>query len=213
MATAAQALANQSNAQRSTGPTTTAGASRSARNSFSHGLNSTSENLFAQIPEAQEDFTAFRTRLLAQLKPKGETVLAAFDRYAFARFQAERARAYETQAEHDMAAAFGDDALERRWMRFVQTRLRLSREAEAALRHFRAEKALELEASLRRLALLPKPPAENNEANPPVGAPVEFEFPSGLEHLSENYVPDWRADLIRITAGIPGCKPPSEWNF
>ncbi len=203
MATAAQALANQSNAQRSTGPTTTAGASRSARNSFSHGLNSTSENLFAQIPEAQEDFTAFRTRLLAQLKPKGETVLAAFDRYAYARFQAER----------DMAAAFGDDALERRWIRFVQTRLRLSREAKAALRHFRAEKQLELEASLRRIALLPKPPAENNQANPPVGAPVEFEFPPGLEHLSERYAHDWRADLIRITAGIPGCTAPSEWKF
>ena len=58
MSTPAQTIANQQNAQRSTGPSTPDGQAASSRNAFKHGLSNAS---FALLPH--EDATAFHCHL------------------------------------------------------------------------------------------------------------------------------------------------------
>ena len=75
MASAAQMLANQSNAQNSTGPRTEEGKARSRFNSVAHGL--TSKQLV--LPhESQEEFDELRSSLVRDLAPANalETAMA-----------------------------------------------------------------------------------------------------------------------------------------
>ena len=137
MSSSAQICANRANSLHSTGPLTEAGKQVSSRNALQHGLRATPETLFAHDPQLQADFNAHRENLLSLFNgPLHPAELALFEPWAFASFQAQRAQKYEVLAESDMLASFGDDDLERRWMRFTQMRLRLSRQAEAAMRSF-----------------------------------------------------------------------------
>ena len=68
MATAAQVLANQANAQKSTGPTSAEGKANAARNSTKHGLATG----FLHVPEAeQEAFRQFEANLKQDARPQG----------------------------------------------------------------------------------------------------------------------------------------------
>ena len=75
MSTERQVEANRRNAERSTGPRTQNGKSRSAANALRHGLTAKQIVLFDEKPT---DFNAFRTSLLHKLNPNGdlEEVLA-----------------------------------------------------------------------------------------------------------------------------------------
>ena len=75
MATQAQILANQSNAQKSTGPRTAEGKAAVARNATKHGLFARKDVV---ISENQADFDALRDDMLAELGPVGavEGILA-----------------------------------------------------------------------------------------------------------------------------------------
>ncbi len=137
MPTQKQVLANQANAKKSSGPRSATGKSASARNALTHGLGANHETLFAHAPGLQADFEAFAARLAKDFPPAYETEELAFRRYAFAAFQSERARLYETRAESDMLAAPGDHELERRYLRFANLRVKLSRETDSALKAYR----------------------------------------------------------------------------
>lgn len=137
MPTQKQILANQANARKSSGPRSATGKAASSRNSLTHGLGANHETLFAHAPELQADFEAFAQRLAEDFPPEFETEELAFRRYAFAAFQAERARLYETRAESDMLAAPGNLELERRYLRFANLRVKLSRETDAAFKAYR----------------------------------------------------------------------------
>ena len=68
MATTAQTLANQANAQRSTGPRTEAGKSASSRNATTHGLSS---GVLIIAPEDRPEFDALKAALIQETNPSG----------------------------------------------------------------------------------------------------------------------------------------------
>ena len=78
MATAAQTLANQANAQHSTGPKTDAGKAQSSRNNIKHGL---CLGILVLSPDQQADMAKFEAKMRLEMKPTGaieETVFAQF---------------------------------------------------------------------------------------------------------------------------------------
>ncbi len=78
MATPAQTLANQANAQHSTGPKTDAGKAQSSRNNIKHGL---CLGILVLSPDQQADMAKFEAKMRLEMKPTGpieETVFAQF---------------------------------------------------------------------------------------------------------------------------------------
>src|SRR5437762_1996506 len=94
MATPAQTIANQNNAQFSTGPRTTEGKARVAQNALRHGL--TAKHLDIRSGE-HEEFAALQAALAAELDPQGaveiltfrELLHAAWNLHRFKRIEAE----------------------------------------------------------------------------------------------------------------------------
>ncbi len=78
MASAAQALANQANAQHSTGPKSDAGKARSARNNLKHGLTL---GVLTLSPEEQTQFCEFEAKLRAECKPEGALECEVFQQF------------------------------------------------------------------------------------------------------------------------------------
>ena len=66
MATEAQTLANRLNAQKSTGPRTSAGKAAISQNAVNHGLLARQDVI---SPESQADFDLYREQMLAELVP------------------------------------------------------------------------------------------------------------------------------------------------
>jgi hypothetical protein len=95
----AQLHANRANAQKSTGPKTAAGKSKSAANSSKHGLQANPTTILENNPLERTQYDALKANLLAQLLPEGELELQAFERHVFATFQADRARQHELDAQ------------------------------------------------------------------------------------------------------------------
>ncbi|MGI8959654.1 MAG: hypothetical protein ACR2IV_07840 [Bryobacteraceae bacterium] len=88
MTTSAQLAANQSNAQRSTGPKTPEGKAISARNNFRHGFS----GAFTVLPwESQEEFDMLLGGLRDEHKPSGLTETILVDRMAQAIWLSKRA--------------------------------------------------------------------------------------------------------------------------
>ena len=100
MSSAAQVKANRANAQHSTGPRTQQGKEQSKANAVSHGLRSSRETLFAAHPIEQLNYDALQAQLRAELLPNGTTEELAFDAYAFASFQVQRAQLIEVQTQN-----------------------------------------------------------------------------------------------------------------
>jgi hypothetical protein len=99
MASAAQTLANQANAQHSTGPKTESGKQKSSSNAYRHGLHATSEKLFAASPEERDHFEQIKANLRAETCPQGTSEELAFEQYAYSSFQALRAQRIEAEAQ------------------------------------------------------------------------------------------------------------------
>ena len=68
MASAAQTLANQANAQRSTGPKTVEGKARASRNNLRHGFTL---GVLTVKPEEQAEFCEFEAKFRAECRPEG----------------------------------------------------------------------------------------------------------------------------------------------
>jgi len=89
MATVAQILANQANAQLSTGPATEAGKARSSRNNLRHGLTL---GVLAVEPAEQQEHKAFQEELAAECQPDGIMELEAFQQFVDAAWRLQKIR-------------------------------------------------------------------------------------------------------------------------
>ncbi|MDX2268770.1 MAG: hypothetical protein NW208_11735 [Bryobacter sp.] len=132
-----QTLANQRNAQLSTGPRTPAGKQKSAQNATAHGLTATTPDSLAEANQAE--FAALASKLLQQLRPHGQVEQEIFAAYAWNTFQAERARAFEAHASAAYEEALLDDSptqdqLLRRLDTLSKYRARLERAASRSFR-------------------------------------------------------------------------------
>ncbi len=104
MATPAQVIANQSNAQLSTGPRSTTGKLASSQNSTTTGL--TSAKPFVR-PEERQAFDEFHQALLDELQPQGVTQEHHFALILHAAWNLRRCLEIETEIMED---AFTKDA-------------------------------------------------------------------------------------------------------
>jgi hypothetical protein len=94
MASAAQIIANQANAQHSTGPVTLEGKSRVAKNAIRHGL--TSKHLVIREDE-REEFAVFQQSLLDELAPQGAVETITFHELLHAAWNLQRFRRIEAE--------------------------------------------------------------------------------------------------------------------
>jgi hypothetical protein len=78
MASAAQTLANQANAQHSTGPKTEAGKSRASRNNLKHGFTL---GVLTVKPEEQAAFCEFEAKFRAECRPEGALECEALQQF------------------------------------------------------------------------------------------------------------------------------------
>ncbi|WP_031499498.1 hypothetical protein [Bryobacter aggregatus] len=133
MATSKQIEANRANARRSTGPATTEGKARSAKNSMGHGLHAKPETCFQQNPEHEEAYNALARKLRQDCQPNSELEEITFARYAWATFQSQRARVLEAHTE----ARWLEDPDNSKRFATMERTIKL-----AALHERRADKAL-----------------------------------------------------------------------
>lgn len=102
MATPAQVLANQANAQHSTGPRTPEGKARSSRNSFQHGLTL---GVLVVADEEIEAFESFIAEMRADLFPVDSMQEEAFQQFIDGAWRLRKIRALLDE----MAAGQADD--------------------------------------------------------------------------------------------------------
>jgi hypothetical protein len=108
MATATQILANQANAQHSTGPCTEQGKARSSQNHLSHGLSSKE---FILLPGQQAEFDEFMAALREAIQPAGALEFDLFTQLAYASWKLRRFRRAEVQIYNESARPDLDPAL------------------------------------------------------------------------------------------------------
>src|SRR5215475_3150582 len=94
MASAAQHLANQANAQHSTGPRSPEGKARVAQNAIRHGL--TAKHLVIR-DDQREEFAALQESLLAELDPQGAVETITFHEILHAAWNLHRFRCIEAE--------------------------------------------------------------------------------------------------------------------
>jgi hypothetical protein len=195
MATAAQIIANQQNAQSSTGPQSPEGKAAASRNATSHGLHAVNPVL---PHESQAEFDALHASYRKELQPNGlhEDFLVrqvAEARWRLARLQHVEAEFIDLlatgQARQNPNAAIAASMLEKGGADALARIHRLAASAERAYhrnynallrdrREQRREFGRQLDAAAQAYIFAPLPrsgnaPAENeqNEPNRPVAAP------------------------------------------
>jgi hypothetical protein len=132
MASLAQTLANQANAQLSTGPRTPAGKAASAANSTKEGFTAKSPVV---EPDEDQAFAAFRADLLADTHPEGALEQEFFQRLLTYGWNLRRARAAES---HLLSTVdLGDESGCARLLRVARYRRDLERSHDRALRELR----------------------------------------------------------------------------
>ena len=95
----AKLAANRANARLSTGPNTPEGRKAASRNSVTHGLSASPEALFAAHPDERQAYESHAEKLRHDCQPSSNREDDAFQRYAWASFQAKRARNLETLSQ------------------------------------------------------------------------------------------------------------------
>ena len=107
MSSAAQVLANQRNAARSTGPSTPAGKEASSKNATRHGLS----GVFTPLPhENRDEFDQLAARLRAEFIPEGENETFLVDQMIQARCRLIRVQRLEDQAYEQILTEPGSSA-------------------------------------------------------------------------------------------------------
>src|SRR5438067_51963 len=147
MATAAQIIANQANAQHSTGPTTAEGKARVAQNATRHGL--TAQHLVIREDE-REEFAAFLNDLEKELDPKGAVERVTFDDLLHAAWTLHRLRRIEAETSLGTLDDFTDPQTTAVLDRLSRYQSRTQRAYYKALRELRI---LQTNRALRRLKL------------------------------------------------------------
>ncbi len=108
MATAAQMVANQANAQHSTGPRTEQGKAHSSQNRLSHGLSSSE---FIVLPGQEAEFDEFIADLHKSVQPAGGLELDLFTHLAHASWKLRRCRRAEVRIQLESERPDLDPAL------------------------------------------------------------------------------------------------------
>ena len=103
MASPAQHIANQANAQHSTGPRTPEGKARVAQNAVRHGL--TAKHLVIR-PDDQAEFDQFQSELAAELDPQGAIETLTFHELLHAAWNLQRFRRIEAELSTGDASDF-----------------------------------------------------------------------------------------------------------
>ncbi len=184
MATDNQIAANRANAQQSTGPATSAGKAKAAANGLTHGLNSTSEILFAANPEHAEAYRAYAQKLRKDCAPESELEDAAFQRYSWAMFQATRARHWEEFAEARWFANPEDSKAFSQLERTLKMAAALERRADKAmneLRNLQRDRVAAYEVYAEHCVM-------GKEVNIPKSLPTAELRKSDLGRTSPNYL-------------------------
>ena len=114
MATEAQTIANQQNAQKSTGPRTPEGKAASSENAVKHGLFARYDVICS---ESQDAFDCHRDRILAELAPAGPIESIFAERIVSLSWRLKRAETMQNQALDAELEDFTNDSWSRRFRR------------------------------------------------------------------------------------------------
>jgi len=96
MATAAQILANRTNAQKSTGPTTSAGKLTARMNAFKHGITG---QLILLTPEEDAEYQRFSVQMMTDLQPANAVEYSFAARIVHDTWRIEHAHSVERNLE------------------------------------------------------------------------------------------------------------------
>jgi hypothetical protein len=165
-ASPARKSANTANAQRSTGPRTTEGKSRSAQNALKHGL--TAADLVIG-PEDRAEFDEMLTAFRDEIEPLGPLEHTLFDQLVSAAWNLRRIRRMETElcaAAQSFTELLNDDQLQKKLDGLARHHTRIERSFHRALKEL---KALHTDA-----ALIPALPADLVENAAPLAAIQEI---------------------------------------
>jgi len=154
MATAAQNIANQANAQLSTGPRTLEGKVRVSQNAVRHGL--TAKHLVVREDE-HEEFASLQDSLTAELDPQGAIETLTFNELLHAAWNLQRYRRIEADASIGTLDDFTDPATTAVLDRLGRYQARSQRAYYKALQELRA---LQTNRALRALKLTEEEAAE-----------------------------------------------------
>ena len=165
-ASAAQQMANATNARLSTGPRTPEGKASSAQNARKHGL--TAQDLVIG-PEDREEFNEMLAGFQADVAPQGALQQALFDELVASAWNLRRILRMETE----LCAGFttyldliNDDRIQTRLDRLARHKSRIERTFHRSLKEL---KALQTAALLRSLI-----PCQTADLIPPLAATREF---------------------------------------
>ena len=143
MSTPAQILANQANAQKSSGPTSETGKETSARNRFVHGLSDPNNALFLLPSEDETQFIELKAHLKREHQPQTETERVLVRRMAeseWLRRRATRLQRFCHDAFTGLVTREKEFAL---YMRYQTTQERAFYKALSELQKLRNEKRKE----------------------------------------------------------------------
>ncbi len=184
MSTEKQIEANRANAKLSTGPNTAEGRARAAQNSFTHGLNSSPESLFAAHPEQEEAYRALAQKLRKDCQPETAIEDETFQLYAWSMFQAKRAQHIEMLGQ-DRWLEDPDDAKKFSQMeRTMKLGAMLERRASRALNELRKlqrDRFAAYEVYAEHCVM-------GKEVNIPKSLPTADIRKTDLGHTSPNYI-------------------------
>ena len=194
-----QIEANRANAQHSTGPTSAAGKARAATNGLTHGLNSSPASLFAEHPDQHQAHREHTLKLRRDCCPDSELEEDAFQRYAWATFQAKRGRHLETIAEDRWL----DDPNDAKRFSQMERTMKL-----AAAQERRADKAMSELRTLQRdrfaaYEVYAEHCVMGKEVNIPKSLPVSEIRKSDLSKTNPNYLAQfllYQTDDVKKTA-------------
>jgi len=211
MASPAQITANQANAQKSTGPATSQGKARSARNSTRHGL--TSRDLL--IPEAlRSEFEALREDLKDDLNPETPLQMVFFNQAlsaAWKLFRCDRAEAQlDTMVSRPGLEPLLDPALEPTLRTIDRARAQAAKLLAAAVAELRK---VQTENQYRWAAM---PESEGYDTNglgvadwQTINARLQNEAKSKSRNAVEDYIFGAMPPMPSGAAATPGSIDPS----
>ncbi len=193
MATAAQTIANQANAQHSTGPRTDAGKASSSQNATTHGLTSKYTIL---LPGQEEEFAAFSEALDAEFLPEGAYQMILFKQILHAAWNMERCR----KAEFDLQAALADPNTDILTVQDNYAQLKL-----IGLYYSRAERSMSQTA--RELRPLQTEIFYRNESGLPDDISPLVETKAVIKDLVSERLRNNQADLTHVRAVLEAPPP------
>jgi hypothetical protein len=208
MATLAQTIANQNNAQYSTGPRSAEGKARVSQNALRHGL--TSAHLVIR-DEERDEFAALQDSLLAELQPQGAVETITFHELLHAAWNLARFRKIEASVSSGNSADFADPEIATVLDRLTRYQARAQRAYYKSLEQLRV---LQTNRALRAVKL-----EEEEAADVPAIADIneltkqtQSEVTAKALRLALQMV-DYESGAMRMAALREGASPRQSSTF